>query len=83
MTITTVGYGDYYPITLEGRIIAAILMTAGVGLFGTFTGFIASWFLEEDKEDQGKHIIINLKDEISELKDEVSELKERERERIR
>lgn len=47
VTITTVGYGDKFPITTGGRIIAAILMTAGVGLFGTFTGFVASWFLEE------------------------------------
>lgn len=42
VTITTVGYGDRFPVTTEGRIIAALLMTAGVGLFGTFTGFIAS-----------------------------------------
>ncbi len=45
VTITTVGYGDKYPITTEGRIIAAFLMITGVGLFGTFTGFIAAWFM--------------------------------------
>ena len=45
VTITTVGYGDRYPVTPEGRIVAAVLMTAGVGLFGTFSGFVASWFL--------------------------------------
>ena len=33
VTITTVGYGDKYPVTTEGRIIAVILMTVGVGLF--------------------------------------------------
>jgi voltage-gated potassium channel len=44
-TITTVGYGDRYPVTTEGRMLGAILMTVGVGLFGTFTGFVASWFL--------------------------------------
>ena len=44
-TITTVGYGDKFPITTGGRIIGVILMTAGVGLFGTFTAFISSWFL--------------------------------------
>ena len=46
VTITTVGYGDKFPVTSEGRIIAAFLMITGVGLFGTFTGFVASWFLE-------------------------------------
>jgi Ion channel. len=45
VTITTVGYGDRYPITTEGRIIAAFLMITGVALFGTFTGFIAAWFM--------------------------------------
>jgi voltage-gated potassium channel len=49
VTITTVGYGDKYPVTTEGRIIAAILMTAGVGLFGTFTAFIASKFVVVEK----------------------------------
>jgi voltage-gated potassium channel len=45
VTITTVGYGDKYPVTTEGRLIAAVLMTAGVGLFGTFTAYISSWFV--------------------------------------
>ena len=51
VTITTVGYGDKFPVTTEGRIIAAALMTVGVGLFGTFTGFIASFFLGDKKEE--------------------------------
>ena len=49
-TITTVGYGDKFPVTTEGRIITMFLMTVGVGLFGTFTGFLASWFVEEHKK---------------------------------
>jgi voltage-gated potassium channel len=49
VTITTVGYGDKFPITTEGRIIGAILMTAGVGIFGTFTALVSSWFLENKK----------------------------------
>jgi voltage-gated potassium channel len=46
VTITTVGYGDFYPVTTEGRIIAAILMTTGVGLFGTFTAYVSSFFVK-------------------------------------
>ena len=48
VTITTVGYGDKYPVTAEGRIIAAILMTAGAGLFGTFTAYVSSWFIKDN-----------------------------------
>lgn len=44
-TVTTVGYGDRYPVTAEGRVVAAFLMTAGIACFGTFTGFVASWLL--------------------------------------
>jgi voltage-gated potassium channel len=45
-TISTVGYGDRVPVTTEGRLIAALLMTVGVGLFGTFTGYVAKTFLQ-------------------------------------
>ncbi|WP_070972169.1 ion transporter [Vibrio sonorensis] len=75
VTITTVGYGDLYPVTYEGRIIAVILMTAGVGLFGTFTGFVSTWFVEDEKSHKGKPLVSELKDEVSELKQEISDLK--------
>ena len=52
VTITTVGYGDKYPVTTEGRIVAALLMTVGVVLFGTFTAFLASWFVEQTKKEE-------------------------------
>jgi voltage-gated potassium channel len=44
-TMTTVGYGDRYPVSSEGRLVAVFLMAGGVGVFGTFSGLIASWFL--------------------------------------
>jgi len=54
VTITTVGYGDFYPTTPLGRISAVILMTAGVGLFGTFTAYVASLFLKEEEKELEK-----------------------------
>lgn len=74
VTITTVGYGDYYPVTIEGRIVAVVLITAGVGLFGTFSGFIASWFLKDDKHKQLRYMMMDLSQQIIELKTEVHEL---------
>jgi voltage-gated potassium channel len=44
-TITTVGYGDLYPVTPGGRCIAAGLMLTGVGMFGTFSGLVATFLL--------------------------------------
>jgi voltage-gated potassium channel len=52
VTITTVGYGDKYPVTTEGRLIAAFLMVTGVGLFGTFTGYMTSWFVGSQKKEE-------------------------------
>jgi voltage-gated potassium channel len=45
VTITTVGYGDRFPTTSAGRIVGIFVMTAGVGLFGTLSGFLANKFL--------------------------------------
>jgi voltage-gated potassium channel len=42
VTITTVGYGDQYPVTARGRIVGIILMTAGVTVFGTLAGFLSN-----------------------------------------
>lgn len=50
-TITNVAYGDLYPVTTEGRIIAAFLMVTGVGIFGTFTGIVASWFVGDKNKE--------------------------------
>jgi voltage-gated potassium channel len=66
-TITTVGYGDKYPVTTEGRIIAIFLMAAGVGLFGVFSGFIAAWFLTPNAKKSEIDLSL-LRKEIAELK---------------
>ena len=45
VTISTVGYGDRYPVTNEGRIVGSLIIVVGVGIFGTFTGYLANLFL--------------------------------------
>lgn len=48
-TITTVGYGDKYPSTLEGQLVAAVLMLTGIALFSAGAGIFASWIMGEKK----------------------------------
>lgn len=72
ITITTVGYGDFYPVTQEGRIVAIVLITTGVGLFGSFTAVLASWILEPNEEKRHEE---EMRQEITRLNTEIQELK--------
>jgi voltage-gated potassium channel len=54
ITLTTVGYGDLYPITAGGRIIAVITMIIGSGLFGTFISLVGSSFLTTMRDDDAR-----------------------------
>lgn len=51
ITITTVGYGDFYPVTSLGRVVAVLVSLGGIGLYGTFTGFIATYFIGEKENE--------------------------------
>lgn len=72
VTITTVGYGDRFPLSPEGRLIAALLMTAGVGLFGTFSGFLAAWFLESPGvKSADRQALARLEEEVRKLREQL------------
>ena len=51
VTLTTTGYGDVVPITLPGRIVAAMVMISGLGVFGLWTGILATGFAAETRRD--------------------------------
>jgi voltage-gated potassium channel len=50
-TVTTVGYGDRYPTTTEGRFLAVALMMMGISLVGVITASVAAWFVRMGQED--------------------------------
>lgn len=52
VTITTVGYGDRYPVTDMGRLIGMLVMTTGVGVFATFAGYIGNKLLTPKVEEE-------------------------------
>ncbi len=51
VTISTVGYGDRFATTDVGRIVGAFIIVVGVGIFGTFTGYLANFFLSPQGTD--------------------------------
>ena len=62
-TMTTVGYGDKFPVTTEGRVVGVIMMVCGVGLFGAISGIVASLFLgkrDSEEKDDTKEILRRL-----------------------
>lgn len=65
VTMSTVGYGDLYPVTLGGRAVAVALMIAGIGLFGTIAGLVSSWFLHSDDStdsDERRELLLAVRD---------------------
>jgi voltage-gated potassium channel len=56
VTISTVGYGDFYPVTTLGHVIGALVIISGVSFFGVISGYMASVFITpEDNERQEAH----------------------------
>jgi voltage-gated potassium channel len=54
-TLTTVGYGDVYPFTTAGKIIASVIAVLGIGMFALPTGILGAGFVEE-REQRKRHL---------------------------
>jgi voltage-gated potassium channel len=77
VTATTVGYGDVSPVTVEGRLIAVILMLTGIGVIGIFTATVASFFFEQEKQSD----IGELETRLNAIERKLDEILEREKRR--
>ena len=78
VTMSTVGYGDQYPVTREGRTLAMFVILLGVGLFGVITGFLATAFVGKEIEDDDKTeqlALENIAAALEELKSDVADLR--------
>jgi voltage-gated potassium channel len=74
VTITSVGYGDVTPVTVEGRFIAVGVMIAGIALLGTVTATLASFFLDR-VEDTTKEEGVETQAAIATLTSEITALR--------
>ena len=90
VTITTVGYGDYYPVTTVGQSMAIILMFFGLGIIGVLSSYLATTFIslqsrrkekvlggnEQDQDDDSDEDEGNVEDEYtSKLEAELADIK--------
>ena len=80
VTVTTVGYGDRYPVTEGGRVVAAVLMLVGIGLIGVLTATVASVFIKEHTDankETFKKGHADLGQQLSEIRDRLADVERR------
>ena len=73
-TVSTVGYGDIYPSTVQGRLIALVLMFVGIGFLSLLTAAIASRFVKQERGDEHDEVMETLRQiqaDVAELKSQM------------
>jgi len=74
VTMSTVGYGDQYPITNPGRVLGTVIIVVGVGIFGTLTGYLANLFLSPQKaQETDEAAVPDIPQRLAALKDLVAQ----------
>jgi voltage-gated potassium channel len=81
VTITTVGYGDYYPVTVGGRVAAMLIMIAGIGIIGVLASLMSSLLVgpspnAEEKEIHQTSTTPSVEIEIAAIKNELAEVRQ-------
>jgi voltage-gated potassium channel len=71
VTVTTVGYGDLYPTTVQGRLIGMLLMFSGIGFLSLLTAAIASRFVKQERSEERDEMM----DALRRIEADVAELK--------
>ncbi len=74
-TVTTVGYGDHFPVTPQGRMVAGLLMGVGIALYATFTAFISAKIMQFAQKEEKEEVEIIL-EEVKSLRAELKELRD-------
>ncbi|OBK17191.1 potassium channel family protein [Mycobacterium asiaticum] len=75
-TVTTVGYGNLYPVTVTGRVVAVLLMIGGISLIGVVTASLASWLVQRVSETDTANQAATAA-QLNELRDEIRALSAR------
>jgi voltage-gated potassium channel len=70
VTVTTVGYGDTYPVTVTGRLVAFALMLVGISMLGIITASVAAWFVSHTRAAEDEVLL-----ELRALRAEVAEIR--------
>jgi voltage-gated potassium channel len=67
--VTTVGYGDVYPDSVGGRIVAMLGMLVGIGFLSVLTAAVASYFVQQDKgEEELREALRRIEADLAEVK---------------
>ena len=81
VTITTVGYGDFYPVTFWGRVTAMFIMFAGVGIIGALASILASLLVggsssAEEEETPAAAPVLSVQEELKAVREELAAMRQ-------